>query len=211
MPTRLNIIERVRRHVYGEQPSDDAAITENLVNAWMNDGIAIAAKQNWKESIQLDGVSYVNNSFYCTYRGIPIVQDDEQFLYTMALPQIPLGLGRNEGISVLQVVSPDGTVSDPLIPISEAQFGYMRGQRKMPNKIMYLPEGTFCHIISTLQLFPYTGKIRMISGGDRTDLNSIVNLPDESVAVVVDYCSKMLMQEVAIPKDLTIDGRDDRK
>ena len=49
--TRNNLIERILRQVYGEQPNDDANITVNLVNQWINDGLELAAKQNYKDSI----------------------------------------------------------------------------------------------------------------------------------------------------------------
>lgn len=205
---RAALIERILRHVYGEQPADDSNITKNLVNVWIQDGIGLAVKQNWKDSIQIDGIAYVNNSFYTTYKGLQIVADDEQFLYTIILPQIPFGLGRNEAISTLQFISPDGSVSDPAIPVSESQWGYMKGQRKISNKIVYMPEGTFCYVMTTLPLFTYTAKIRMISGGDQTNLNSVLNVPDDAIPIIIDYCAKMLMAERMAPKDLQNDGQD---
>ncbi len=44
--TRYIFLEKILRSVYGEQPSDDSNITYNLANVWLNEGIAIAAKQN---------------------------------------------------------------------------------------------------------------------------------------------------------------------
>lgn len=205
---RQALIERILRHVYGEQPSDDSNVTKNLVNLWIQDGIGLAVKQNWKDSVQLDGVTYVNNSFYTTYKTIPIISDDEQFIYKMTLPQIPFGLGRNEAIGTLQLVSSDGMISDPAIPMSQSQWAYMRGQRRISNKILYFPEGTFCYLLSTLQLNTYTGKVRMVSGGDSTDLNSVLNVPDDYIPVIIDYCTKMLMAERMAPKDITNDGQD---
>jgi hypothetical protein len=58
--TRLEFIERHLRQIYGGFPTDDAQITNNLVNSWLNDAIAAAAKQNQKDNIALDGISYKN-------------------------------------------------------------------------------------------------------------------------------------------------------
>ena len=205
--TRYAFIERVLRSVYGEQPGDDSNITANLVNKWLGDAIGIAAKQNYRESIQIDGISYVSNSFYTTFKGLPITQY-EDFVFQLTLPQLPFGIGRNEGIGTLQFVDSNGVVSDPAIPLSENQVGYYQRMRKVPNKTLYFSEGQFLYIISELQLFNYTGKVRIISGGDETNLNSILNVPDDYYPAMIKYCTDMLRQERAQPKALTNSGVD---
>jgi hypothetical protein len=205
--TRYQICERILRAVYGEQPSDDSNVTVNLVNAWLMDGVALAAKQNYKENIQIDSIAYANNSFYTTFKGIAITQY-EDFVFQLTLPQLPLGMGRNEAVSTLQFVDANGAVSDPAIPLSQAQVGYAQHMRPIPNKTLYYPEGQFLYMISVLQLFNYTGKVRMISAGDSTDINSVLNVPDDYMPVVIKYCSDMLRQERAQPKALTNSGVD---
>lgn len=207
METRYSFCERMLRAVYGEQPNDDSNITVNLVNKWLNEGIAIATKQNYKENIQIDSLAYVNNSFYTTFKGIAIDQY-EDFIFQIVLPQIPLGIGRNEGIGTLQFVDSNGNVSDPAIPLSEAQVGYAQQMKPIPNKTLYYPEGQFLYAISVLQLFNYTAKIRMISGGDSANLNSILNVPDDFLPVITKYVIDMLRQERAQPKALTNSGVD---
>lgn len=205
--TRYQICERILRAVYGEQPSDDSNVTVNLVNAWLMDGVALAAKQNYKENIQIDGITFTNNSFYTTFRGLAITQY-EDFVFQMTLPQLPLGVARNEGIATLQFVDENGNVSEPAIPLSENQVGYAGQMRPIPNKTLYYPEGQYLYAISVLQLFNYTGKVRMVSGGDSTDINSILNVPDDYMPVVIKYCSDMLIKERAQPKDAANDGTD---
>jgi len=65
--TRYALIERILRQIYNGQPSDDSSITYNLVNQWLNDAIGLAVKKNYTDSIQMDGIAYINNSFYTTY------------------------------------------------------------------------------------------------------------------------------------------------
>lgn len=43
--SRKAYIEMVRRQIYGDQPSNDANITVNLVNRWLNFAAAAAAKK----------------------------------------------------------------------------------------------------------------------------------------------------------------------
>jgi hypothetical protein len=208
--TRYQFIERVLRQVFGEQPSDSSNITVNLVNNWLSDAIGLAAKKNWTDNVQIDQIAFVNNSFYTTFKGIQIIDGGEQFLYQLTLPEIPLGIGRNEAISTLQFVDANGFASDPAIPLSQAQIGYFRGQRPIPNKIMYYPEGTFIYAITTLQLFSpnYTGKVKMISGGDSTNLDSTLNVPPEYFQVMTEYIKMQLSFERAQTKDLPNDQTD---
>jgi len=207
--TRQHLIERILRQVYGDQPRDDSSITYNLVNEWMNTGIGIAAKQNYKESIQLDGIGYVNNSFYTTFKGLE-VEADENFTWKITLPQLPFGIGRNEGISTLQFKDANGKVSLPCIPLSENQKGYYQRMRPIPNVILFYPEGTFLYALSTIILSNYTATVGMISGGNSNDLTSVLNVPDDFISIITDYCVKMLMLERAQQQDISNDGSDNK-
>lgn len=205
--TRQYLIERILRLVYGDQPRDDSSITDNLVNEWINTGIGIAAKQNYKEAIQIDGIGYVNNSFYTTFKGLDVVLD-EGFTWKITLPQLPIGVGKNEGISTLQFKDANGKLSLPCIPLSENQKGYYQRMRPIPNVTLYYPEGEFIYAVSTIILSNYTATVSMVSGGDSSDLTSTLNVPDDFIPVIVDYVSKMLMLERGQPVDAANDGLD---
>jgi len=206
--TRLQLIRRILRQVYGGQPSIDSNITDNLVNNWMTEALAASAVKNYRENEQLDGVAYVNNSFYTTFLGLPISTTADPFTYQLTLPQIPVGIGNNEGVGTLQFMDTNGNISDPAIPLSENQVGYYRNMRPIPNKILYYPESIYLYAISTLQLNNFTGKVRMISGGNSADLDSLLNVPDETLADITAYVSKMLSWERQQVKTPTNDGVD---
>ena len=205
---RQALIERILRHVYGEQPLDDANITTNLVNAWIEDGIGLAVKQNWKDGVALDGVTYINNSFYTTFKGLPLVQY-EPFTFQVTLPQIPFGIGKDEGIGSLTIVDSTGQISYDALPLSQNQVTYQRAMPIIPNKLLYYSEGTFAYIMSNLLLsIGFTARVKMVSGGDSTNLNSILNVPEDYIPVIFDYCAKMLLAERLVPKDQVADGND---
>lgn len=204
---RQTFIEMVIRQIYGGQPNDDSEITVNLVNTWLDPAIAMAAKQNNKDNIAIDGIIYANNSFYTTYKGIAITQD-EQFTWKVTLPQIPVGIGANEGISTLIIKDSGGQLSMPCVPLSESQKTIYRTMRPIPNKVLYIYEGKFAYIFSTILLTPYTASVTMISGGDGTDLTSTLNVPSDYFPIMIDYIQKQLMIEQAQIKDITNDGLD---
>lgn len=205
--TRFMFIKRALRQIYNDQPSDDSNITTNLVNMWLNDAIGAAAKKNYTDNLQMDGVAYVNNSFYTSFSQLPITAVS-QFVYQLTLPQIPFALGNNEGVGVLQFVDSAGNISDPAIPLSENQVGYYRNMRAIPNKILYFSEGLFIYAISTLQLNNFTGSVRIVSGGDNTNLNSVLNVPDDYKPIMIEYIKNQLAWERAQPRINTNDGTD---
>lgn len=204
--SRYVLAERIQRVIYNGLPPDDATITIPVINLWINDGLAAAAKKNYAESIQLDGVAYVNNSFYITYKDLTITQDDVG-IWKFSLPQIPLGLGKNEGISTVQFKG-EGKISFTAIPLSENQLGYADTLRKIPNKVFYWNEGENVYMKSPIQLNQYKAIVRMVSGGNSSDLDSVINLPDDYIADVINYVVKFLMTERSQPLDQTNDGVD---
>lgn len=204
---RAALIEQIRRQIYNGYVSDDATITEGLVNQYIEQGIAVAAKKNYTDAIQLDGVGYVNNSFYSTFKGIS-VSKDENFLWKLSLPQIPVGIGKNEGVANLRFKSSDGQVSLDCIPLSINQQGFNATMRVIPNKTLYYSEGGFLYILSTILLNAYSATVTMISGGDATDMDSILNVPSDYIPVIIEYVKSQLAFEKSQPQDVSNDGLD---
>lgn len=205
--TRQHYIEQIRRQIYGGQPADDAEITVNLVNQYLNQAIGIAAKANNRDNIAIDGVSYVNNSFYTSFSGLTI-SSYGNFVWSMTLPQVPIGLGANEGISVLELVDTDGRKTRPFIPLTENQRTIYQSVRPIPNKVLYYYEGSILYAISTLVLSSYTANVTMVSGGDSTNLQSTLNVPDDYIPVMGEWLFKELMKMRQVPVDLANDGAD---
>lgn len=206
--TRRQYIERIRRLIYGNQPPSEANITVGLVNNYLSDAIALAARTNYTDNLKLDGISAVNNSFYTTFKSLS-VSSDEQFLWKITLPQIPLGLGETDGISTLIFKdSSSAQLSYPVILLSENQVSFQRGMRPIPNKLLAYPQGEFIYVMSTLMLSDYTANVTMISGGLSTDLDSTLNVPPDYFATMTEYLLKVLMIQKNQIQDVVSDGSD---
>lgn len=205
--TRAQFIEQILRQVYGTYPSDDSSITPMLVNQYLDQAIAFAAKTNYSENARLEGVGFVNNSFYSTFKGIAITKDETN-LWKLTLPQVPVGIGANEGISTFQLKDGQGKVSLPCVPLTENQKTYFQSMQNLPFKTLYYVEGNYAYIISPLKLSDYTATVTLVSGGDSTDLSSKLNVPGDYVPVMLDYIQKQLLLMKTTPKDLANDGTD---
>jgi len=206
---RGTFIERTLRQIYGGMPSQDSEITINLVNSYLDDAVATAAKQNYKEALQIDGIGYLNNSFYTTFKGLAVTQD-ENFLYKVTLPEIPLGIGRNEGVSNVKFKNSKNVVSYDGIPLSNAQQGYERGMRPVPNKLIYYTEGGDLFVMTTIILTSYTAMVTMVSAGDSSNLDSTLNVPSDYFPIMVEYIKAQLGFERAQLQDVSNDGRDNK-
>ena len=179
-----------------------------MVNNILGDAIAIAAKTNYMEVLKIEGIGYVNNSFYTKYKGLS-VSADEQFLWKVALPEIPVGIGENEGAETLILKdASNNQLSYPIIFISQKQKGFNRGRRLIPNKIIGYFEGGNVYLESTLMLSDYTAQVTMISGGDSTDINSQLNVPPDYFSVMSDYILKQLAFEQSRVRDTANNGAD---
>lgn len=206
--SRNAYIELVRRQIYGDQPNNDANITKGLVNRWLNFAIGAAAKQNYKDNYILDGINYVNNSFYTTFKSLSITKD-ENFLWRFTLPQLPLGIGHTDGISkVVLKDSATNQISYPVVLMSQNQSSFQRGMREIPNKLLGYSEGKYVYLLSTLLLSDFTASVTMISGGDGSDLTSTINVPDDYFPLICDWVRNQLMAQRLTPQDVTNDGSD---
>jgi hypothetical protein len=206
--TRYALIERILRQIYNGQPSDDSSVTYNLVNQWLNDAIGIAVKKNYTDSIQMDGIAYVNNSFYTTYTNLDIAAETvDNVTYSVELPQIPIALGKNEGVATLQFVG-DKKTSQTGIPLSINQVAYIDNMRPIQNKIVYWIEGKNIFVKSSIPLTSYKATLRMVSGGDSKDLQSTLIIPDDYVPIIIEYIKGQLAFEKSRPIDTNNDGVD---
>ena len=205
--TRYSFIERILRQIYNGQPSDDSNITYNLVNQWLNDAIALAARKNYTDSIQMDGVAYVNNSFYTSYSGLTITSvNNTTFKFT--LPQIPVALGKNEGLATLNFSNNNTPTTFGAVPLSMNQVSYQDTLRPIQNKVVYWSQGQEVYMSTGIPLTAYKANVRMVSGGDSTDLNSTLIIPDDYVPIMVEYIKAQLAFERSRPIDASNDGVD---
>ena len=206
--TRNSLIERILRQIYNGQPSDDSNITYNLVNQWLNDAIGLAVKKNYTDNIQIDGIAYVNNSFYTTFTDIVInAETVDSVTYSVVLPVIPYALGRNEGVAMLQFVG-DKKTSQTAMPLSMNQVAYQEQLRPIQNKILYWIEGKKIYVKSAIPLTSYKATLRLISGGDSTDLTSTLVVPDDYIPHIIEYIKGQLAFEKSRPIDTSNDGVD---
>lgn len=208
--TRGAYIEQLLIQMYGALPTDDAEMTIEMINAvLLPQAIALAAKTCYREAIQIEGIGYVNNSFYTTFSGIAIVSDDtDNLCYKFTLPEVPVGVGKNEGVASVKFKDENGFISQTAIPLSMNQQSYADNMQPIPNKLLYWYEGNVVRIKTTLPMWSYTATIKIISGGDSADLTSVLNVPSDYHPIMNEYIQNQLGIIRAQPQDQANDGAD---
>jgi len=206
--TRKTLIEQIRRLYYGGIPSDDSNLTENEVNIYINQAIAYFAKQNYTESINLDGVENVNDAFYSTFKGLTITKDNDTGYYSATLPHPPIGLSRGYGISTVTFPVSTGLSKAP-IPISPRELDYVDKISTPPSKIFYWAEGNKLWFKSYTNLVGKSAIVRMVSA-ENTDKDSELNVPAEYISDMINWIMRQLSIRKQMPEDTTNDGLDSK-
>lgn len=197
--TRKNIIDRVRRLIYGGYPTDDAQITVNLVNSWLNDAIAAACVSSFWASYKVDQVGSVADGFYMTFSPFSLSKDSNTGYYNFTLPALPLSLPKSHSISNVFVIS-GSKVKTECSRIDQRELGLMFEVPLDSDEVYYWVEQQTLYLWSKRDISAYTAYVRMPYGSASTNtLTSIVNVPDDLVPQVIEYLVKAAGEQRRMP------------
>lgn len=202
--TRRMVLETIQRLMLGGMASDDTELTINLINQHLNAAIGYAAKTNYKEEIQLNGIENVSDAFYTSFTNINISKDQNTGWYNATLPQQPAGIGAGWDISGFMLTTGSGAKLFAH-PISPREVEFLYNAKKPCNEIFYWVNRDTVSLHSGQDITKYKANVRMIST-QSSDLDSVVTIPDGYMPVVVKYMSEVLGIEVQRPIDSSSDG-----
>jgi hypothetical protein len=205
--TRRTLIEQIRRLYYGGTPSDDATLTENEVNIYINQAIAYVAKVNYTDAIKLDGVETVSDEFYATFKNLAITKDNDTGYYSTTLPHPPLGLSRGYGISTVTFPVINGALAKAPTPISPRELEFIDQVKSPPSKVFYWAEGNKLWFKSYQNLVGKFAIVRMVSA-ENSDLTGELNVPAEYISDMINWILNQLKVRKGMPEDTTNDGLD---
>lgn len=205
--TRRELIAQVRRMYYGGLPTEESGLREKEVNMYVNNAIAFVAKQNYVDSIKIDGIETVSDAFYATFTGLSLTLDATTGYYYATLPHPPLGLSRGYGLASVTFPVSTGLAKAP-VPISPRELDMIDNLKKPPSKIFYWAEGD--KLMFKSPYYNLTGKnaiVRMIST-ENTDLDSELNVPQEYIPDMLAWIMTQLSARKQMAGDAIKDGID---
>jgi len=204
--TRNELIAQIRRMYYGGVPAEEASLREKEVNQYINQAIAYIAKENYVDSIKIDGLENVDDAFYTTFKNLSISKDNDTGYYYTTLPHPPLGLSRGYGIADVTFPVSTGLAKNP-IPISPRELEYVDMVKIPPSKIFFWCEGDKLYFKSYINLIGKAPIVRMISN-ENSDLNAELNVPAEYIPSMINWIMTQLNVRKQMSGDLIREGVD---
>jgi hypothetical protein len=202
--TRRFLCELIQRRFAGGDPSDDFPIQLEEINGWLNFGLAAAAMKNYGDTAALD-VEHVADAFYYTFTALPLSMDSATGYYYTTLPQLAYALPKGYDITGVNIAE-GGQLSKGFVRIFQNQLDRYRDMRMPPNKSAYWVEGSTLYVNSPFLLDGKSLRVRMASGGDSSDLDSQVGVPDDLVDFVVAQVYNKFLPFMNVKPDLSNDG-----
>jgi hypothetical protein len=204
--TRNELIAQIRRMYYGGVPAEEASLREKEVNQYINQAIALVAKENYVDYIKMDGVENVDDAFYTTFKNFSISKDNDTGYYYTTLPHPPIGLSRGYGIADVTFPVSTGLAKNP-IPISPRELEYVDMVKIPPSKIFFWCEGDKLYFKSYINLVGKSPIVRMISN-ENSDLNAELNVPAEYIPSMINWIMTQLNIRKQMSGDLIREGVD---
>lgn len=204
LTTRRILIELIQRQLSGGMISQDSELTDGLINIYINGAIGYAAKANYKEEIQLNGIESVSDGFYAEFTGITITLNAATGQYHATLPQQPAGVGIGWDVADFMLIKGSGTKLFAN-PISPREVRYLYSLPSGCDEVYFWMNGVTASLHSCSDITKYKASVRMIST-QSSDLDAPITLPDAYWPMAIEYIDKTLGVQLNIPIDISNDG-----
>lgn len=210
--TRKEICELIQMRLAGGMPSDDFPITLNEINLWLDHGIAASAMKNYTDGVSIDGLEFIGDAYYVTFKNLTLTQDTDSLYFKTTLPAAPVGVPRGYDIASAYIMKATGGYGTPLVRVNPQQIDYYDSLPKPKNSIEFWAEGTTLYVktATTALLTGAKVAIRMVGSAGSRALTDEALVPSDAVPYVVEYVFKYFMQTDAMPKDTMNDGTNTR-
>jgi hypothetical protein len=201
--TKAQMIELIQRDVNNGLPFDDAQITDNEISLWLGQAVASVMEQRYKESAEMESITYMNDFYYATFKNRVVSKDTDTGYYYLCLPQVPLGLPRGIAISGVYFKSAEGQLTETVIQVAPQEIDIMRSLPMPKNKIYGWAEGELFYMMSYKNIKDLKGVVRMVTSkfGDSDDI------PDNIGVAAADLVIRRLRARTGM-QDISNDGTD---
>jgi hypothetical protein len=202
--TRAQLIELIQRDINNGLPFDDAQITDNEISLWLGQAISTVMEQRYKESAEMESITYMNDVYYATFKNRVVCKDTDTGYYYLTLPQVPLGLPRGIAIAGVYFKSGEGQLTDTVIQISQQEIYVMRVLPMPKNKIFGWTEGSTFYMMSYKNIKDLKAIVRMVTSEATPDSTDI---PDNIGLAATDLVIRRVKSRMGI-QDISNDGND---
>lgn len=202
--TKAQMIELIQRDLNNGLPFDDSQYTDNEISLWLGQAIASVMEQRYKESAEIESITYMNDFYYATFKNRVVSKDTDTGYYYFCLPQVPLGLPRGISISGVYFKSSEGQLTETVIQIAPQEVDLMTSLPAPKNKIYGWAEGQNFYMISYKNIKDLKAIVRMVTSQFDETSNDI---PDNIGVQAADLVIRRLKARTNV-QDISNDGTD---
>jgi len=209
--TRNEICQLIQRRLAGGEPSDDFPVTLLEINFWLDHAVAASAKVNYTDGVNTDGIEFVGDAYYVTFKNLVLAIDPGTTYFTTTLPSAPIALPRGYDIADAYIQVGDSGLNQ-MVRVTPQQLGVYESLPKPKSKVFFWTEGKAL-FIQGLPAVNYTGNfvtIRMVGSAGKRLLTDELYIPTDYIPYIVEYIQKNFLPTQAGPKDVMPDGNDVR-
>lgn len=204
--TRQQLIDRILRYYYNNIPSDDAVLSNNEVDLYINDAIAATMNKQMQENYEITGIMSVPEGYVTTYKLTAPTLDDTTGFYTQTLPHPPMG--KADGIVGVYFSGAKGA-SKPVLHVKPEEMDYFQFMPMPPQAAFYWVENATLYIKCNTDLSHTTDKINVrMASNVQSDANAVLNIPADAVNTVFNTVITTLLGRKNIKSDLIDDSAD---
>lgn len=205
--TRRALIQRIKKHVSNSRStSDQFSPSDNEILLLIDSAAAFRMVGQVYAGAKVEGVLEVPEAYLVTLALPALKQDTLSNYWFTTLPNPPMSLPL--GYSVIRVYAKDPTYGQ----LEDAYF--IKAKRVSRRLSMPLQPGVRCWIENnTVWLAAHDGtslfgtQWYMQRPTARTsDIDAVMNMPEDDVSFVFDSVVKSLMQRYSVPQDVVLDG-----
>lgn len=206
--TRKALMQRLRKHVANApNTSDQFSASDNEIILLIDQAAAARMVGQVFNEAKIEGSLAVPEAYYTTYTLPALTLDPlapgEWFC---ALPQPPMSLPL--GLSVNEVYSKSATGGrGEAAYFIKSKRGPRRRHMPMQPGVRAWIENSILHLAAHNGAYLGTSQwyVEMMSART-TDVNAVMNMPEDDVEFVFDTVVKKLLQRYTVPQDIILDG-----
>jgi hypothetical protein len=205
MSTRRQVCELIIRRLAGGDPPAEFPIKVDEVNLWLNHGIFASSVKSYQDAVQYDGVEFVPDAYYTTFRNLALTQDADTGYWKATLPSTPGALPRGYDISTATIML-QGRLSASMMRVSPQQIDSLYSLPR-PNGIFFWVEGNVLHIESRSDLTGKSAMVRMVSSEGTGSLDEEIKAPADAMDFIITYVYNKFAPLLNVPVDNNNDGQ----
>ncbi len=197
------MIELIQRDLNNGLPHDDSQYTDNEIGLWLSQAMATVMEQRYKESAEIESITYMNDFYYATFKNRCVSKDTDTGYYYFKLPQFPLGLPRGISIAGVYFKSAEGQLTETVVQIAPQEIDIMRGIPMPKNKVYGWAEGDLFYMISYKNIKDLKAIVRMVT----TKINDEDEIPDNVGTQAADLVIRRIRSRSGV-QEISNDGTD---